>query len=292
VPGGRGRHRVKGARPRPAIIACTIARSPAPVRARREMLRNRPAGCAGPVLAQDVVVAGCSTVAIAVIDTFVARGMAVVGVTADIAAVARHLLRARVATWQTGVSAEQRAAPALANAHSDETGRTVAIRAAVAIYAAVATTPAQVGPTARSRGPTGTRDPSFAVRIAETVVVRAPRIVEWRSGRVLAAAVHSGVALRIHVAGAALAHAGKNIGAGVGVRARAGGQRRDGPPRARAGGTRWPMILGNAPGEQARADRPRHTPCGGSVRGVRGVRGPRHPRHGTGFLLDGPVGDP
>lgn len=223
--------------------------------------------------------------------------MAVVGVTAGVAAVARHLLRTRVAGG-TGVSAEQWAASALAKAHSDQTWRTVAIRAAVAVHTAVATTRARVGLTARSRGPTGTRDPSFAVRIFEALVVGAPRIIERRSGRVLAAAVHPGVALGIHVAEAALAHAGADIGARVGARARAGGQRRNGSPCARAGGTGWPMTLGNPPDERARADRPCHAPRGGSV------RGPRHaasvvlerrvggPRLVTSFLLDRRVGDP
>jgi hypothetical protein len=56
--------------------------------------RNGPTDCACPALAHDVVVAGGSGRAIAVVEAIVARGMAVVRVPAAVAAVALHLLGA------------------------------------------------------------------------------------------------------------------------------------------------------------------------------------------------------
>jgi hypothetical protein len=191
-------------------------------------------------------------------------------VAAAIPAAARHLRRARVAL-PTRVAAQRRAAQALAQGRKDQTGRAVTARTAIAVHAAVATSDARVGRAARGRRSTGARDARLAVRIAEALIVRASRIVEGRSRRVLAAAIRSGFALGIHVAEAALAHAGTDIGAGVGARARAGGQRRDGAARLRARRARGTMILRNATCVQACGGRtrgPRRAACRGDVRGA------------------------
>jgi hypothetical protein len=271
--------RIASSSPRPsrAVVAASATRTARRHHARRSFalghLRNGPARRAVPAPAQDVVVAGGPAVAVAVVDTIVAGRMAVVPPAADVPAGARHLHRTRVAGCEARVPAERGAPRARAQSRRDQARRAGTARATVAIDAAVAAADARIGDVARSGRSTRARHSRFAVRIAEALVVRAPRIIERRPGWVFASTVRSGLALGIHIAEATLAIAG------VGAGARARLQRRNGRARSRAGGARRAMILRNAPRQEARGGAP-DVPCRaarhGSVRRLR--RGARVPR--------------